>query len=95
VRRLHHVLGRSRGRSRSGNKSENVLNNIHFDHTVMIKAFQHFNKCYINTLSLQNYLFQEKYLLQGANFCWSSGPPTTSWQSLGLNNIPNIEASKL
>ena len=43
VRRLHHVLGRSRGRSRSGNKSENVLNNIHFDHTVMIKAFQVFN----------------------------------------------------
>ena len=38
---------------------------------------------------------QENYLLQGANFCWSSGPPNVSWQALGLNNIPNVQASKL
>jgi hypothetical protein len=38
---------------------------------------------------------EEEYLLEGSNFCQSSGPPSTSWQTLGLQNIPVIESSTL
>ena len=38
---------------------------------------------------------QENDLLEGSNFCWSSGPPKVTWQSLGLRDIPNAAASTL
>ena len=34
-------------------------------------------------------------LLQGNTFCLNPGPPSTTWSSLGLNNIPEIEATTL
>ena len=34
-------------------------------------------------------------LLQGNTFCISQGPPTTTWASLGLNNIPETLATTL
>ena len=38
---------------------------------------------------------EEEDLLEGSNFCQSSGPPSTTWQTLGLQNIPVIESSTL
>ncbi len=37
----------------------------------------------------------ESDLLQGSNFCWSEGPPGVTWHTVGLRNVPNIEASTL
>ena len=38
---------------------------------------------------------EEESLLKGSNFCQTSGPPTTTWQSSGLRNIPLLESSSL
>ena len=38
---------------------------------------------------------EEGSLLEGTNFCQSYGPPSTTWQSLGLRNIPVIQSSTL
>ena len=35
----------------------------------------------------------EENLIDGSNVCQSSGPPTTTWQTLGLGNIPSIQSS--
>lgn len=37
----------------------------------------------------------ESDLLEKANFCWSSGPPEVTWQSLGLRDVPTLAASTL
>ena len=37
----------------------------------------------------------ENDLLTESNFCWSPGPPETSWYSLGLRDIPTRLASSL
>ena len=38
---------------------------------------------------------EESSLLQGSNFCQSQGPPSTTWETLGLRNIPIIQSSTL
>ena len=38
---------------------------------------------------------EEASLIEGGNFCQSRGPPTTTWETLGLRNIPIIESSTL
>ena len=38
---------------------------------------------------------EERSLIEGGNVCQSYGPPATTWQKLGLTNIPTIESSTL
>ena len=38
---------------------------------------------------------EEQSLLEGTNFCQSYGPPSTTWQTLGMRNIPVIQSSTL
>ena len=38
---------------------------------------------------------EEESLLEGSNFCQSYGPPETTWEKVGLQNIPLIESSTL
>ena len=34
-------------------------------------------------------------LLQGNSYCTSTGPPSTTWEALGFNNIPETRATNL
>ena len=43
--------------------------------------------------SVENMEKEEDSLLEGSNFCQSFGPPSTTWQTLGLNNIPVLEST--
>ena len=38
---------------------------------------------------------EEESLLEGSNFCQSSGPPKSTWELSGMKNIPTIESSTL
>ena len=38
---------------------------------------------------------EEQSLLEETNFCQSYGPPSTTWQTLGMRNIPVIQSSTL
>ena len=43
--------------------------------------------------SVENKEKEEDSLLEGSNFCQSFGPPSTTWQTLGLHNIPVLEST--
>ena len=38
---------------------------------------------------------EEASLIEGSNVCQSFGPPATTWQTLGLRNIPVVQSSTL